>query len=149
MATKFLPTVPPFVPGQGMAELVKHLQLTVKSDRVAFGGSTAITLFEVPGNILITGVKVNVTTAYDASGTSAAASATIEVPGSTGAIVAWDASLTKLQSLTTAGLSPDTLAGPVLVPSSGGVITFKQEPGTTTAGVAEVYVEYVPNATLL
>jgi hypothetical protein len=149
MATKFLPTVPPFVPGQGMAELVKHLQLTVKSDRVTFAGSTNITLFEVPGNILITGVKVNVTTAFDGTGASAAATATIEVPGSTGAIVVWDAAGTKLQALTTEAMSPDTMAGAVLVPSSGGVITFKQEPGTTTAGVAEVYVEYVPNATLL
>lgn len=151
MAIKYIPVVPPHVPGQGMAKLLKHMEFTVKSDKVNFNSDTNVTLFEVPGNIIITGLNVSVLTAFEASGASAAATATIEVPGSTGAVVAWDAGATstKLETATTAGMSPDTIGAPIKVPSSGGVVAFKQAPGTTTTGQAEVYMSYIYDDTVL
>jgi hypothetical protein len=132
-----------------MAELIKHLNLTVKSDKVNFNSDTNVSVFEVPGDILIRNISVNVVTAYEASGSSAAATATIEVPGDTGAIVVFDAGSTLLQTATTDVMLPSTNAGPIHVASSGGVIAVKQAPGTTTAGQLEVYLTYVPNVTIL
>lgn len=145
MATQVLPTVPPFVLSAGVAEILKRVELAAKSDAVNFNSATTVNLFEVPGNIIITELAVDITTAFDASGTSAAATATIEVPGSTGAIVAWDAGGTKLQTLTSDQMSPSSNSGYIKVPSSGGVVTFNQAPGTTTVGVAVVYLRYIPD----
>ena len=145
MATKQLPVVPPHVQGAGLAELIKHVQLTVKSDLVEFNGDTAINLFEVPGNIVIEELLVNVTEAFDASGSSAAATATLSVPGDTGAIVVFDAANVSLQSLTTAAYLPSTNAGPIKVPSSGGVVSLALDPSTSTVGQLEVYMKYLPN----
>lgn len=149
MATKFLPVVPPFVGDAGVSEILKRVTLNVKSDPVNFNSDTAVNIFEVPGNIVITNLYVDIVTAYEASGTSAAATATIEVPGSSGAVIAWDAGNTRLQVFTDTGLSPDSLAGPIKVPASGGMIVVKTDPGTTLTGQMEVYVRYIPDQTLL
>lgn len=147
--TKFLPVVPPHVPAAGVAELLKHLPAIVRSEPVNYNSDTTVNLFEVPGNIIIKALHVNVITAFDASGTSAAATGTIEVPGDTGAIVVWDANLTLLQTATTDQYKPSTNAGLIKTPDSGGMVTFNQTPGTTTAGQVEVYMEYFPNVDLL
>lgn len=149
MATKVLPITPAVAPGFGMAELIQHLTAVVRSDQVNFNSATLVSIFELPGDILIQELQVNIVTAYDASGTSVAASATIEIPCDTGALVVWDAGNTRLQALTTSGMSPSTAAGWVHVPASGGTVDVKQEPGTTTAGALEVYLRYLPNVSKL
>lgn len=144
MGTKAVPVIPAAVPGFGMAELVKHMILAVKSDLVNHDSDTTVNLFELRGGEVILGVYVNVKEAFEASGTSAAATATIEVPGDSSAVVAWSAAASQLQTISDTGMYPDTLAGPIHVPDSGGVVTFNQEPGTTTTGQVEVYMRYIP-----
>jgi hypothetical protein len=148
MAVKFTPIVPPHVQGQGMSELIRHLPITVKADRITFADTSPASLFEVPGNIVITGIDVEIVTAYEASGTSESGIATIEVPGSTGAVVAWNSGTTLLLTATTDAMLSDSI-GWVRVPASGGVVTFTQTPGTTTAGAVNVYLSYLPDDTLL
>lgn len=147
--TRVCPTVPPMVMSAGLAELIKHQPIVVRSGQVNFSDDTSVNLIELPGGILIKQLQVNVSTAFEASGASAAATATITVPGDTGAITMWDAGGTLLQILTSDAYSPSTNAGWVHVPDSGGYVTFLQTPGTTTVGVAEVYLEYIPNVGLL
>lgn len=116
----------------------KRGDLFAKSSRVAFGDTTTVSLFRLPGNVLITDVLVRVLTAFDASGTSAAATATISIPNDTGTEVLWDAANLALQST---GFKSSTSKG--ITPSSGGLLTLSYTPGTTSAGELEVYVNYV------
>jgi hypothetical protein len=148
MAVKFIPTVPPHVPGQGMSELIRHIPAVAKADRITFADTSPATLFEVPGNIVITGVEVEIVTAYEASGTSESGIATIEVPGSTGAVVAWNSGTTLLLTATTDQMLADSIEW-VRVPASGGIVTFTQTPGTTTTGAVNVYLSYLPDDNLL
>ncbi len=138
---KIAPTVPNIAPGFGMSELIKRIPLTVKSNSVTFADTTAVNIIELPGNVLITGAQVRVTTAFDASGTSAAATATLTVPNDTGTEVLFDAANTILQST---GFKPATTLA--LVPSSGGYAIVNLTPGTAVAGALEVYLSYIPNA---
>lgn len=149
MTVKQLPIVPPHVPAAGVAELLKHIPSAVRSDPVNYNGDTAVNLFEVPGNILIRALQVNIITAFDASGTSAAATGTITVPCDTGTFTVFDAANTLLQTVTTDQYKPSTNAGWIKTPDSGGFVIFSLEPGTTTAGQLEVYMEYQPNADIL
>lgn len=148
MAVKLLPVVPPHVPGQGLSELIRHIPATVKADQVTFADTSPATLFEVPGNIIITGIEVEIVTVYEASGTSESGVATIEVPGSTGAVVAWNSGTTLLLTATTDQMLADSIEW-VRVPASGGIVTFTQTPGTTTTGAVNVYLSYLPNDNLL
>ena len=145
MATKQLPVTPPHAPGQGVAELLRRMPVLVRGDAINFNGDSAVNVFEVPGNILIRRIDVNVVTAYDASGTSAAATGTITVPGDTGAVTVWDAGGTKLQVAGTAEYSPSTTAGLIKTPDSGGMVIFLQAPSTSTAGQVEIFMEYFDN----
>src|SRR3990167_6336523 len=111
MATKQLPIVPSHVPGQGVAKLLKHIPALVRSDPVNFNSDTLVNMFEVPGNIIITDLQVNIITAFDGTGTSAAATGTISVPGDTGAIVVFDSAGTLLQTATTDQYLPSTNTG--------------------------------------
>lgn len=115
-----------------------------KSNAVAYTETdTAITLFNLPANTLIVAAYVHVTTAFDASGTSAAATATLVVQDAAQTI--WDANLVGLQS-TGSKLSTDI---GIKVGSTGGSLQLLTTLGTTTAGQLEVYVEVVQPETLL
>jgi len=138
---KIAPSVPVIAPGFGMTEIIKRMPLVVKSDAVGFGDTAAINLIELPGNSLILDARVNVTTAFDASGTSAAATATLTVPNDTGAFVLFDSNLTQLQ---TVGLYSATAL--TRVSASGGFAILNLTPGTAVAGSLEVYLSYIPNA---
>lgn len=142
---KLTPTVPANAPGFGIADLLKHVNLTVRSPEVLFSDTTAINLIELPPNALITNILINVTTAFDASGTSAAATGTLTVPNDTGALTVWDANLVALQST---GLISATVLN-ALVAASGGFLAMTYTPGTTTVGALEVYLSYVPDITKL
>lgn len=144
-----LPSVPVIAPGAGMTELVKHLSLVSKSRPIASTDTTTVNVFEFNGNELVLGVQVNVTTAFDASGSSAAATGTISVPGATGAVVLWDAANVGLQTLTTDFMVSSTNTGPVQIPASGGFLKFNYTPSTTGAGALEIYLRYVPDVTKL
>jgi hypothetical protein len=144
MATKLLPIGPPHVPGQGLAELLRHIPAVVKADQVTFASTSPAIMFEVPGNIIITGIEVEIATVYEASGASESGIATIEVPGSTGAVVAWNSGTTLLLTATTDQMLADSIEW-VRVPASGGIVTFTQTPGTTTTGAVNVYLSYLPD----
>lgn len=150
MTVKQLPIVPPHVPAAGVAELLKHLPAVVRSDPVDYNDGTGINLFEVPGNILIKSLSINVIAAFDASGTSAAATATITVPNDTGVATVFDSNLTLLQTATDQTVYlPSTNTGWIKTPDSGGYVILLLTPGTTIAGQLEVYMEYLPNADIL
>jgi hypothetical protein len=147
VVTKQIKNVPLSVPGEGLAEIVRRVAQWHKSPSVAYSeASGAINLFELPGNAVVLRVNVNVTTAFDASGSAAAATGTITVPNDSGTLTLWDAGNTKLQST---GMSPSTSAeGAVVTPSSGGMVIFTyttSTSGTSTnaAGAFEVYLELV------
>jgi hypothetical protein len=151
MATVQVPKIPAHAPGQGVAELLKRGPLFVKADAVGFGSDTTVNLFELPGDIIIKKVYVDVTEVYEASGASAAAIAEITVPGDTGAIIVWttDSDGTEIHTVTSDIWLGSSNAGPISVPSSGGVVTFDQTPGTSTTGAINVYMEYIPNLSKL
>src|SRR5574340_1495656 len=128
--TKQIKKVPVSVPGEGMAEVVRRGVRCYKNSAAYSESSGAINMFELPGNSLVTKLVVNVSTAFDASGTSAAATGTITVPNDTGTITLLDAGNTKFQS---SGFIASTGAEPVKLPSSGGMVIFTYTPGTTTA----------------
>lgn len=142
---KLTPTVPANAPGFGMAQLLRHVNLTVRSPQVLSTDTTVINLIELPPNALVTNILINVTTAFDASGTSAAATATLSVPNDTGALVVWDAANLALQS--TGLVSASTLNA--LIAASGGFLILNYTPGTAAAGALEVYLSYVPDVTKL
>lgn len=108
-----------------------------KSEQINFSSASSVDLFEIPANAIVLESYVNVKTAFDASGTSAAATATIEIPVSTGTLVIWDAGNTRLQSNV---ISQSTGFG--ITPSSGGVVKFLYDANSTTAGAAEVFLVY-------
>lgn len=139
--TKIAPSVPNLARGFGMTELIKRQPLVVKSDAVTFADTAAINLIELPGNALIINAQVRVTTAFDASGTSAAATATLTVPNDTGTETLFDAANTLLQAT---GFKPATTLA--LTPASGGYAILNLTPGTAGAGALEVYLMYIPNA---
>lgn len=129
--------VPLAVPGEGMAEIVRRATHWIKSNAIAYSESSgAINIIELPGNVVVVSALIHVSTVFDASGTSAAATATLTVPNDTGTETLWDANLTQLQS---SGFHPASAIGKV--PSSGGYAIFTYTPGSTTAGQAEVYLE--------
>ncbi len=146
-----IPTVfPPAVaPGKGMTSVVRHISLLVKSNPVLFSDTTSVNLIEFQGNELIQDIQVNVTSAFDASGSSAAATATITVPGATGALTVWDAGNTRLQIVNSDYLSPSTNPGWIQIPASGGFLKFLLTPGTALAGQAEVYLRYLADVSKL
>lgn len=130
--------------GAGQTELNRQESRWYKSGAVAFGDASPVTLFSVPAHTLIVQALIHVSTPFDASGTSAAATATLTVPNDTGTEVIWDAAGVGLQST---GSHPSTTVG-VVVPSDGS-ITLALTPNTTTAGQLEVYLELVEPEDLL
>lgn len=136
--------VPVAVPGEGMSEFARRSAQWLKSDSFVFDDTSPANLIELPGDILVVGGFVHVTTAFDASGSAAAATATISVPNDTGTETLFDASTILLQ---TTGFHPVT--GYALVPSSGGYLIATYTAGTTTQGALEVYLAYVDKASKL
>lgn len=122
----------------GVTELIRRVPVVRKSASVTYTDTTAVNLFELPENVLVLKADVRVTTAFDASGTSAAATATITMPNDTGTETLFDSAETLLQST---GFKPSTAIG--ITPSSGGLVILNYTPGTTTAGALEVYLTYV------
>lgn len=139
--TKQVPVVPSAVPGQGMAALLKGVDIWVKGVMTSTD-TTTVNLIELPGNCIVVRSLIHVSTPFDASGTSAAATATIAMPFDTGSATVWDAANVGLQ---TTGFKQDTY-GPVMIASSGGVVAVSYTPGTTTVGQLEVYVQVIPLA---
>ena len=134
--------VPPFVPGEGMAEVVRRAPQVVKSAPILFSDTATINVFELPGNILVTNAWLHVTTDFDGSGTSAAPSATFSVPVATGAQIILNAPALSLVTTTAANAS-----GPVcVIPATGGFGIVSYTANTTTAGQFEIYMEYVDMA---
>jgi len=136
--TKVLKNLPKQFNAADVAKLDKRRAVTFKSDVITFADTTAINLFELPGNVLVQEVDVRVTTAFDGTGTSASATATITIPNDTGTEVLWDAGASQL---TATGFKPSTAMG--VTPASGGMLIMNYTPNTTTAGQMEVYVTYV------
>lgn len=126
------PKLAPFV-----AEQIKRVALHAKNT-VAYDDTGTVNLFELPGNVWVKEANVRVTTAFDASGSSAAATATLTMPNDTGTETLFDAANTLLQA---SGFHPSTTMG--VTPASGGYLILNYTAGTTTAGQLEVYVSYV------
>lgn len=139
--TKKIKHSPRIAPGAGISQIVRRIELNAKSDTVGFADTTAVELFELPENVLVIAADVRVTTAFDGTGTSAAATATITIPNDTGTEVLWDAGALGLNST---GFKPSTAMG--ITPSSGGMLILNYTPNTTTAGQLEVYLRYVDYA---
>jgi hypothetical protein len=135
--------VPKAVPGQDMAEFVRRSDQWYKNV-VTYTDTTVVNLFQIPGNCVVVGGFVRVTTPFDATGTSGAATITLTVPNDTGTEVIFDAGAL---GLTTTGFKPAT--GFAATPDTGGFIICNLTPNTTTAGVAEVYVQVVQLADML
>ena len=135
---KYIKNVPAHMPGAGVREQVVLSQKVAKSDAVAFGDTSPINLIELPGNVAVLGGYVYVETAFDASGTSAAATVTLAMPNSTGTETLYDASTIGLQST---GMKAFTAWA--VTPSSGGYVAATYTAGTTTAGSFRIYLQYV------
>lgn len=134
--------VPSVAPGFGVTEMLRRVPQVVKSDSIGFGDTAAINVFELPGNVAVTGAWLRVTADFDGSGTSAAPSATFSVPVATGPQIILNAAALSL--VTTIGAIS---TGPLCVtPASGGYAIVDYTPGTTTAGSMEVYMSYVDMA---
>lgn len=132
--------VPTVAPGVDVAESLRRSLLVMKSEKIGYADTSPINIFEVGANMLILGAILKVNTAFDASGTSAAATATITVPNDTGGTdTIVDTSTSGLQST---GLLWST--GAAITPSTGGYVIVNYTAGTTTAGELEVYLLYVP-----
>jgi hypothetical protein len=127
-----------------VAEVLRRGTLTAKSEVIAFGDTQPVNVFELPGNIVVTGSWVNVLADFDASGTSALANVAVTVPGSTGAvtILSTSAQLTTNTAFNGNGQH-------VSVPASGGYAIVTLTPNSTTAGSFEVFMQYVDKADLL
>lgn len=135
-------TVPPYALGEGVSEVLRRVPQVVKSDLIGFGDTTAINVFELPGNIAVTGAWLRVVADFDGSGTSASPTATFSVPVATGPQIILSAVANSL--VTTEGAQS---TGPIAVtPASGGFAIVNYTPGTTTAGQFEVYMSYVSMA---
>lgn len=120
-----------------VADEIRRVALHAKG-RMTYSDTTAVNLFELPGNVLVKEANVRVTTAFDGTGTSAAATLTITMPNDTGTETLFDAAGTLLQST---GFKPSTTMG--VTPSSGGYIILNYTANTTIAGALEVYLSYV------
>lgn len=132
--------------GYKQTEKNRHSIQVYKSNKVASTETdTGITLFNLPGNSLVIDAFVHVTTAFDASGSSAAATATLVVANDTLSETVWDANLVGMQST---GSKFATSAG-IVMPDSGGSVVLLPVMGTTTAGQLEVYVEILQPENLL
>lgn len=131
--------VPSVAPGFGVTEMLRRVPQVVKSDSIGFGDTAIINVFELPGNVAVTGAWLRVTEDFDGSGTSAAPAATFRVPVATGLQIIMSAPALSL--VTTIGAQS---TGPICVtPASGGFAALYYDPGTTTAGSMEVYMSYV------
>jgi len=138
-AVRPIKRVPLTPPGAGMGEFVGRVQQVVKSDVIGFGDTAAINVFELPGNIAVTGAWLRALIDFDGSDTSAAASATFSVPVATGPQIILSAPALSL--VTTIGAIS---SGPICVtPASGGFGIVDYTAGTTTAGQFEVYMSYI------
>lgn len=128
-------------PGGDPMYFITHGVRMAKSSSVAYNDTTSVVLFNVPADTLIVGAYIFVTTAFDASGDSAApATATITVPNDTGGTdTIWDSATALLQAT---GVYPATAMAYV---SASGNVILAYTAGTTTAGALTVYLEYVPN----
>lgn len=129
--------------GKFQTELNRRGSHWFKSDAIPYNGDTSNILFRLPPNTLVVSAFVSVETAFDASGTSAAATGTLII-NDTGTKTIFDSNLVAIQ---VAGLHPSTDS--YLVGDAGGNVEFQLDPGTTTKGSLRVYVEVVQLETLL
>lgn len=135
---KKIELTPRHAPGKDVAEVLKGATRHIRSAFV-FGDTTPVIIAEFPAKaVYITRADLHVSTAFDASGASAAATCTITIPNSSGAQTIFDAALTKLQST---GVQPSTAVG--ITTDTGGNLNIVYTAGTTTGGAAEIYIEYL------
>lgn len=120
-----------------VADEIRRVALWRKNT-VAYTDTGTINLFELPGNVLVKEALVRVTTAFDGTGASAAATMTLTMPNDTGTETLFDAGGTLLQST---GFKPSTAMA--VTPSSGGYVIMNYTANTTTAGQLEVYISYI------
>ncbi len=139
---KQVTNLPEVVPGpRRIQEHVQHAGEYWRSDEFTYDNVTGShNLIELPGNCIIVDAFVHVSTAFDASGTSTAATATLVVPNDTGTETVWDSDNADIQST---GTKVATGALGIVVPGSGGFVSVTYEPATTTVGQFEIYVELV------
>lgn len=129
---------PRTVPGYRVAETLKGTMKRVKLADIAFGDTTPILLANFPTKeVFIESVDLYVETAFDASGTSPAATLVVTIPEATGALTILDTNLTGLQST---GLLPSSVKA--LTSGSGGQLSLTYTAGSTVAGAARVYMNY-------
>jgi len=138
MALGKTPVAPAHAPGQNVAATLRRSVKVAKSSSVAYGDTSPINLIELPGNCLVLGGSVRVTTEFNSAGTSPAATLTVTAPNDTGTELLWDAGGVGLGST---GYKPFTIWA--LTPSSGGYIIGTYTANTTAAGAFEVYINYV------
>lgn len=137
--TAFVKPAPKYAPGSGVADALGRSQKWVKAAAVAYDDTSPINLFEVPGDVLIVGGIVNVDSAFDPAGTSAAPTVAITAPDvDDTTVTVWDAAGV---GLLTTGKKPFTNFAQT--PASGGYVIATYTAGTTTAGGFEVWLAYV------
>jgi hypothetical protein len=122
----------------GQTEVNRRIGQFWRSDLVEYDDTTTVNVFSIPGNVMVVGGFVQVVSAFDASGSSAAATATLTVPNDTGTETIFNAANTALQS---SGLHPCTAFA--ITPDSGGDVALSYTAGTTTAGSLYVYLEVI------
>jgi|SaaInl7_200m_RNA_FD_contig_71_643176_length_2917_multi_8_in_0_out_0_4 hypothetical protein len=135
---KNIELTPRHAPGKDVAKVLKGTVRHIRSS-FAFGDTTPVIIAEFPNKaVYVTRADLHVSTAFEASGASAAATCTITIPNSSGAQTIFDAASTKLQST---GVQPSTAVG--ITTDTGGNLNIVYTASTTTAGAAEIYVEYM------
>jgi hypothetical protein len=139
IVTKYVKPFAPVYKGAGQTEINQRGSQWYKSESIAFGGDTTNTVFVLPAGCLVVDGFVMVESAFDASGTSAAATATLTINNDTGTETLFDAANVGLQST---GLKPCTLAA-AGVTTTVCPVKLLMDPSTSTAGSLRVYIEVV------
>lgn len=124
--------------GEGVADALHRAAKWAKAASVEYDDTSPINLFEIPGDVRVVGGYVEVTTAFEVAGSSAAATVAITVPNATGTKTLWDAAGVGLLSTGAKQFSAWDVT-----PSSGGYVIATYTAGTTTAGAFQVYLSYI------
>lgn len=137
ISTKTYIKVPKISMGKGVQEVLSRTPVWVKSDNFDFNDGTGSSNFiQLPGNALITEMRVLTRTAFDPSGVLA-----FTVPNDTGT----EAILSFSGMPSATGWTCATLMA--LTPASGGMLIGAfTAPTTNAAGSLVVYLSYIERA---
>ena len=125
-----------YAKGTGVSDVIRRVPVWRKSSNILFSDTTAINLFELPGNVFVNDLLVRVTTPFDVSGTSALSDANITMPNDTGTEILWSST-----TLVSTGFYPSTTVA--VTPASGGMVIMNYTAQSTAAGAMEVYISYI------